>query len=128
MSKEKKHFKYKEVKDTKDEISVTRVQAIKRFSLEYNEDPEMEQKIENCSEFTGSFLKEIREYKGVSVERLADMTRISKTYIRNIEADEFEKLPASAYTRGFIFQYAKCLKLNPDHVATSYIKYFKKNK
>jgi curved DNA-binding protein CbpA len=123
-----KHFKYKEVKDSKDEISVSRVQAIKRFSIEYEPNPEMELKIENAVEFTGPFLKEIREYKNVSVERLADMTRISKTYIRNIEDDEFEKLPAAAYTRGFVFQYAKCLKLNPDHVANAYIKYFKENK
>ena len=49
------------------------------------------------------------------------MTKISKTYIKNIEADDFSKLPADVYTRGFVYQYAKCLKLNPDVVAKSYI-------
>ena len=49
------------------------------------------------------------------------MTRISKTYIKNIEEDEFSKLPADVYTRGFVYQYAKTLKLNPELAATSYL-------
>ncbi len=56
---------------------------------------------------------------------MADMTKISKTYIRNIEANDFAKLPAEVYTRGFVYQIAKCLKLNPELVATSYIHYMK---
>ena len=79
-------------------------------------------------EFTGSFLKTIREYKNVSVERMAEMTRISKTYIRNLEEENVEKLPALVYTRGFVYQYAKCLKLNPELVATSFLHHIKKLK
>ena len=59
---------------------------------------------------------------------MADMTKISKTYIRSIEADDFDKLPADVYTRGFVYQYAKCLKLNPDLVATSFIHHIRQLK
>lgn len=125
---QKEEYKYNQIQTAKNEVTVSKVQAYKKFGLSYNIDNEFEQKIENCTEYTGLFLQEIREYKDVTVERMADMTKISKTYIRNIEADEFSKLPADVYTRGFVYQYAKCLKLNPDLVATSFIHHIRQLK
>jgi curved DNA-binding protein CbpA len=118
-------FVYNEVAQKSNEAVVSKFSALKKFSLDYNSDTDFEQKIENCTDFTGKFLKQIREYKNVTIDRLAEMTRISKTYIKLIEADEYVKLPADVYTRGFVYQYAKCLKLNPDLVATSYIHHLK---
>ena len=112
----------------KNHATVTKVQAFQKFGLNYDQDSSFEQEIENCSNFTGDFLKKVREYKNVTVERMADMTRISKTYIRNIEEEDYTKLPADVYTRGFVYQYAKCLKLNPDLVATSYIHHIRQLK
>jgi CRISPR/Cas system-associated endoribonuclease Cas2 len=117
----KEEFKYHQEHSNRNQASVSKVQAFKKFGLNYQQNSEFEQEIENCTQYTGEFLKKIREYKEVTVERMAEMTRISKTYIRNIEDDDFSKLPADVYTRGFVYQYAKCLKLNPDLVATSYI-------
>jgi cytoskeletal protein RodZ len=51
---------------------------------------------------------------------MSEMTKVSKTYIKNIEDEDTTRLPAIVYVRGFVYQYAKCLKLNPDLVATSY--------
>jgi curved DNA-binding protein CbpA len=110
------------------EAKVSKITAQKKFGLEFDETQEMEQKIINCSEFTGQFMKEIREYKKVSIERMADMTRISKTHITALENDDTKKLPADVYTRGYIYQYAKVLKLNPELVAASYMLHFKKLK
>lgn len=112
----------------KSSVNIPKVSAYRKFSLDYATNPEFEQEIENCTEFTGTFLKSIREYKNVSIERMAEMTRISKTYIRNLEDENIEKLPALVYTRGFVYQYAKCLKLNPELVATSYLHHIKKLK
>lgn len=128
QNQQKEEFKYNQVQTAKNEVTISKVQAYKKFGLSYNINDEFEQKIENCTEYTGDFLKSIREYKNVTVERMADMTKISKTYIRNIEGDEFSKLPADVYTRGFVYQYAKCLKLNPDLVATSYIHHIRQLK
>lgn len=108
------------------EMQISQLSAKSRFALNYTKDPAFEQEIENTTVFNGEMLKKIREYKAVSLERLAEMTRVSKTHLKNIEDENKEKLPANAYIRGFVFQYAKCLKLNPENVANSYMTYFKK--
>ncbi len=121
----KEEFTYQQEHSQRNEVTVSKVQAVKRFGLSFESDTNFEQEIENCTQYSGEFLKKIRDYKKVTIERMAEMTRISKTYIRNIESDDFTKLPADVYTRGFVYQYAKCLKLNPDLVANSYINHLK---
>jgi cytoskeletal protein RodZ len=59
---------------------------------------------------------------------MAEMTRISKTHLQALENEEASKLPAEVYVRGYVYQYAKVLKLNPDQVASSYLVIFKKLK
>jgi len=102
------------------EVEVSRLSANRRFNLNYAQSPEFEQEIENATVFDGEFLKRIREYKQVSVQRMSEMTKISKNYIAHIESENLEGLPALVYIRGFVYQYAKCLKLNPDLVANSF--------
>ena len=104
---------------------MSKIVANKRFSLDFISNQEIEKRIEQTTEFTGAFLKEIREYKNVDLHRMADMTKISKSYLKNIEEEKLSNLPALVYVRGFVYQYAKCLKLNPDLVATSYITHLK---
>ncbi|MBL7664776.1 MAG: helix-turn-helix domain-containing protein [Bacteriovoracaceae bacterium] len=120
----KEEFDY----ENKREGKTTRAEAYKKFSLDFSSDKGFEQEIENATEFSGEFLKKIREYKKVTIERMAEMTKVSKTHLRNIEDEATDKLPAIAYIRGFVFQYAKCLKLNPDMVANSYSNRLKKIK
>jgi DnaJ-class molecular chaperone len=108
--------------------NLTKIVASNKFNLDYPVDPVFEQEIEQATEFSGEFLKKIREYKGVSLERMSEMTKVSKTYLKNMEECNMKNLPAVVYVRGFIFQYAKCLKLNPELVATSYIHFIKNKK
>jgi curved DNA-binding protein CbpA len=110
------------------EAKVSKITAQKKFGLEYEESPEMDRRIRECTEYTGTFLREIREYKNVAIDRMADMTRISKTHLTAIENEDVVKLPADVYVRGYVYQYAKVLKLNPDQVAASYLLHFKKLK
>jgi curved DNA-binding protein CbpA len=112
----------------RNEVEVSRLAATKRFRLEFQHNQQFDQEIENTTMFTGEFLKKVRDYKNVSLDRMCDLTKISKTYIQNIEKDEVDKLPALAYIRGFVFQMAKVLKLNPDLVANSYINNLKELK
>lgn len=121
-------FQYENYSSLNQEAKVSKVQALKKFGLDFKADQSMEQKIEQAKDYTGSFLKEIREYKNVPMERLVEMTRISRTLLTAIENDDISKLPAEAYTRGFVAQVAKVLKLNPDLVATSYIHHIKRLK
>ena len=110
------------------EAKVSKITAQKKFGLDYNENPELDQQIAECTDYTGPFLKKIREYKNVSIERMAEMTRISKTHIKALEDEDLPKLPADVYVRGYVYQYAKVLKLNPEAVAASFLVNFKKLK
>jgi curved DNA-binding protein CbpA len=112
----------------KENVAVSKVAALKKFSLDFIVDHALEQEIDNLNEFSGAWLKKIREYKNVSIERMADLTRVSKTYLKAVEDEDLDKLPAEVYVRGFVYQIAKCLKLNADHVAVSYISRLKKLK
>jgi DnaJ-class molecular chaperone len=125
---EKSGFHYSGEHSNRHNVNVSKIQAHQKFQLQYEINQEFEQKIENCSHFTGDFLKSIREYKNMTIERLAELTKISKTYLRHIEDENIEKLPALVYTRGFVFQYAKTLKLNPELVATSYLKIYQEKR
>lgn len=104
---------------------MTKIVAAKRYQLEYEVDQKFEAEIENCSEFNGEMLRRVREYKNVDIKRLADMTKVSKTHLQNIESELFASLPAPVYVRGFVYQYAKCLKLNPELVSDTYLKKMK---
>lgn len=106
---------------------ISKLVANKKFFLEYEKNLEFESEIEKTTEFTGALLKKIREYKNVDLARLADMTKVSKTYLQKIENEDTTNLPALVYVRGFVFQYAKCLKLNPELVANSYLYRLKLN-
>lgn len=108
--------------------NVTKLVTQKRFALDYVINADFEKEIDDAVEFTGDFLRKIREYKNLDLERLADMTKVSRIYLQGIENEDFGKLPAAVYVRGFVFQYAKCLKLKPEVVANAYVARMKKLK
>lgn len=121
-------FQYEDYAAHRKEAKVSKVQALKKFGLEFEVDAAMEERIEQNKDFSGPFLKQVREYKNVTMERMVEMTRISRSHLDAIENDNLAKLPADVYTRGFVAQYAKILKLNPELVATSYLHHIKRLK
>lgn len=108
--------------------NVNKLVTQKRFALDYVINADFEKEVEEATEFTGDFLRKIREYKNLDLDRLSDMTKVSRMYLQGIETEDFGKLPAPVYVRGFVFQYAKCLKLKPEIVANSYVARMKKLK
>ncbi len=74
------------------------------------------------TQFTGSLLRKVRQAQGIDVEDIATVTKISPLYLRAIEAEQFDALPAAVYVRGFLMQVAKALKLDPMQVSKSYLK------
>lgn len=79
------------------------------------------QAIEMETEWRGSFLKRIREAYKISLEEMASITKVTKTYLTAIEEENYSKLPAAVYIRGFIIQVAKVLKLPHEKVASAYL-------
>ncbi|MFN8845990.1 MAG: helix-turn-helix domain-containing protein [Bdellovibrionales bacterium] len=92
----------------------------------YQKNPDFEKEIQNQVSWTGEFLKRVREYKGLSIERISEKTKINPYYITSIEKMDVNGLPASVFVRGYVSQIAKELGLNEKSVADSYINLFKK--
>ena len=79
-------------------------------------------------EWRGSFIQSVRKAKNISIEELSDFAKVSKTYLRAIEDEDFTKLPAIVFVRGFLVQVCKKLKLPEEKLVPAYLERFKKAK
>ena len=59
----------------------------------------------------GQRIREARTRRGLSIARLAASTRILSDQLAAIERDDFSRLPAPVYVRGFIRSIAKELQI-----------------
>jgi flagellar biosynthesis protein FlhG len=85
-------------------------------------DIELEQSVEpEDGIFDGSVLKRIRLSRGVELDEISAVTKINERYLRCIEENRYDDLPAPVYVRGFLREYAKCLRLDPKRVTESYM-------
>lgn len=84
-----------------------------------------EREIKNQENWTGDFLKKVREYKNISHQKLSETTKINSFYIQAIENMNTENLPAVVFVRGYVVQIAKALGLDEKFVADSYMKNYK---
>jgi curved DNA-binding protein CbpA len=99
--------------------------AKSRLSV-YETNPELEKEIATQTQFDGAFLRKIRQYKNVNIDQLSKETRIGRSYLAALEAEDFSALPAPVFLRGFVIQYARVLGLNETAVANSYMSRVKK--
>lgn len=68
----------------------------------------------------GSRFKAARDSRGISIEEVAQQTRISARFLRAIEEDAFGELPGGVFNRGFIRSYASVVGLDPDTMVEAY--------
>jgi cytoskeletal protein RodZ len=62
----------------------------------------------------GQALKAIREFRKLSLEAVADTTRVRRAYLQAIEAMQLEKLPSRPFTIGYIRAYADALGVDAE--------------
>jgi hypothetical protein len=74
------------------------------------------------AEFTGPAIKLLREQRGLTIRNIADMTKVNARYLDLIEEENYQKLPARAYVRGFLMLFARALDCNAEKVASDYLK------
>jgi curved DNA-binding protein CbpA len=73
------------------------------------------------AEFNGELLRQVRESYGLSLQQVAERTRITRIHLENVEADRYEHLPATVYLRGILVNLARELRLDPARVSKSYL-------
>lgn len=64
----------------------------------------------------GEFLKRERERRGISIEEVAEATKISPYFLIAIENDNPAPIPEGPFFKGFIKGYAVFLGIDPDEV------------
>lgn len=70
----------------------------------------------------GDYLKRERELRNITLEEVADATKIHIGFLRAIEEGQKETLPAEVFVRGFIRCYAQHIGLDPNDVLLRYPK------
>jgi DnaJ-class molecular chaperone len=96
-----------------------------KITISYKKDEAFEKEIDSQTDWNGSFLKKVREYKQLSVQKMSEITKINPFYVTSIENMEPGNLPAVVFVRGYVVQIAKALGLDEKKVADSYMKSFK---
>lgn len=69
----------------------------------------------------GERLRREREMRGVSLDDIADATKIGTRLLRAVEEEHFELLPGGIFNKGFVRAYAKYLGLNEDEAVADYL-------
>ncbi len=65
-------------------------------------------------------LASARERTGMTLEEIAQSTRIASHYLQAIEAEEFGKLPGGVYNTSYIRQYARAIGYNESALLDQY--------
>jgi len=68
----------------------------------------------------GNALKDARRRIGMDVKEAEERTKIRAKYLRALEAEDWEVLPAPAYVRGFLRTYGALLGLDGEHLADEF--------
>lgn len=68
----------------------------------------------------GEKIEEARKRKGISLSEASEATKIRSDFLQNIETNNYDYDLPEIYKRGFIKNYARFLKLNPDKILAQY--------
>lgn len=71
-------------------------------------------------ESLGHYLRSERELRQLSLEEIAQTTRIPLRMLQHIESDQLDRLPGEVFTRGFLKSYARSVGLSADEVLARY--------
>lgn len=69
----------------------------------------------------GAYLRRAREARGVTLRRIADVTKISVRALEAVERNDFSRLPGGIFTRSFVRSYAAEAGLDPDETVRQFL-------
>lgn len=71
--------------------------------------------------YCGGALKKFRQERGVTLEEIAENTRISKRYLMAIEEEDQSNFPEPVYLKGYLRQYCRELGIDPEQAVHMYL-------
>ncbi len=80
------------------------------------------------TEITGALLRQLRESRGITIADISARTKVGGAHLRAIEEERWEAMPAEVYLRGFLVEFARCLRLRPEQVTQSYLQRFRRGR
>ena len=75
------------------------------------------------SQTFGSRLRAERERRGISLDSIAEKTKIKKSFLESLERGDFSKWPAgTVFRRAYVRDYATAIGLSPESVIVDFIR------
>ena len=68
----------------------------------------------------GVIVRAQRESRGLTRQDIADTLNLGVRVVEDMETENWARLPAPAFTRGYLRAYAKLLDIDPDEVASAF--------
>jgi cytoskeleton protein RodZ len=68
---------------------------------------------------TGARLREARAAAGLSLDAVAQQLKLAPRQVKALEDDDFAQLPGRTFVRGFLRNYARLVRLDPDALLAS---------
>ncbi|HXV75007.1 MAG TPA: helix-turn-helix domain-containing protein [Candidatus Polarisedimenticolaceae bacterium] len=69
----------------------------------------------------GEKLRRARESRSITLEEIADGTKIGVRYLRALEENDFEPLPGGVFDRGYVRAFAQAVGLDPDATVRAFL-------
>ena len=68
----------------------------------------------------GTLLREARQAKNLKHEEVAKQMHLSVQWVKNLEKDDYSKVPALIYVRGYLRAYARCVGLTSEEIMIAF--------
>ena len=75
----------------------------------------------------GRTLRAAREARGYTIAQIAETTHMAPTVVENLEKEDFTRIPAPIYGRGFVKLYCEAVGLDPKPLVTEFMEIFNGN-
>jgi cytoskeletal protein RodZ len=69
----------------------------------------------------GEKLRKQREHRGITLEAVANTTKISTRMLKALEDEHFDQLPGGVFNKGFVRAYARQIGLNEEEAVNDYL-------
>ncbi|OED40167.1 hypothetical protein ACH42_17690 [Endozoicomonas sp. (ex Bugula neritina AB1)] len=94
------------------------------------DNPQLDEPLESISSgelSPGEMLSQERTRQGVSISTVAEALKITESYIKALDQNDFDHLPEPAFIRGYLRNYARSIGLKPEEVVACFDRYIGEN-